>query len=78
MGDAMRACALLLVGLLIAARADVGVCTGADPCRVCKDCSQCLHCSPKNPRGGSCGVLRAQNAEAAKKRMKKQDRAAGR
>lgn len=50
----------------------VGVCTGEDPCKVCHDCSKCRYCSPKNPQHGSCGVIRDQDAAAARRRMEKQ------
>ncbi len=55
--------------------APAAVCKGEDPCRACNDCSACAYCSPKNPKGGSCGVLRSQEARernaAAAKREKK-------
>lgn len=75
----MRAlCLLLLAASALAdaprpAAVAVGKCTGADPCLVCTDCTRCGFCSPKNPRGGSCGVVRAQDAAAAAARMKKQE-----
>jgi hypothetical protein len=65
---------LFVAFLLSGTTAHAGRCVGADPCKQCHDCSQCAWCSPRNPQGGSCGVLRDQNAEAARKRLQKQEK----
>lgn len=60
---------LLIVLAFLAAPLSAAVCQGDDPCKACRDCTKCAHCTSGK---GSCGVIRAQTAEAARKRLQKQ------
>lgn len=63
-----------LLGCLAVNPAVARECKGDDPCKACRDCSACKYCDPKNPKGGSCGVLRDQGGDAARKRVLKRGR----
>lgn len=68
----MKAVLLAVFLLTIPPLVDGAECKGESPCKACKDCSKCRYCSPKNPQAGSCGTLRDQDAEAARRRIRKQ------
>ena len=64
----MRYTALLFLLLLAASAAFGGVCKGEDPCKACKDCSRCKFCDPSRPGHGSCGTMRDQSGDEARRR----------